>query len=155
MVAAFRSFLGHSCRVSRVVGIGLAFALGVACLSSPVHAVVYTWQVPSGAANWNVATNWLDDSVPTPLNVVPLSAATTELNFNGSGGTAYTATDDIAGAFQLNVLRLNSSATVAETIAAGTGNSLSFVTQRHHDAHHRAERHGRVHDRRPSRPRTC
>src|ERR1700735_108596 len=51
------------------------------------------------SGTWNLAGHW-------PPNSIPSSSATTELDFTGTGG--YTSTDDIAGAFQLNILNLSS-----------------------------------------------
>jgi hypothetical protein len=85
----------------------------------PASAAQSTWDGLDGV--WSLGTNWTPDGVP-------LSAIDTELIFAGSGATPYTATNDIAGAFQLNKLTLNSTATVAETIAMNVGSSLSFVS---------------------------
>ena len=58
----------------------------------------------------------------------PTGSATENLTFNGTGATPYTATDNFAGLFSLNVLTLNSTASVSETIASSAlTNTLSFA----------------------------
>jgi fibronectin-binding autotransporter adhesin len=73
--------------------------------------------------DWNTAGNW------SPTGV-PVSAATTELDFGGSGSTAYTSTNDIgAGTFTLNEMQFNSSASATEIIAPSVAaNTLTFAT---------------------------
>ncbi len=84
---------------------------GGASIGAPVTGTL------SAAMNWDVA---------------PVAGLTTELHFNGSGGTAYVATDDLGTAnspsFVLNSMQLFSTATVGETIAAANSsiNSLTF-----------------------------
>ena len=96
----------------------------------------YVWQGTGSTTtpttgSWNTSSNWSGGT--------PTSAATTELDFNASsnnasGGTPgrYTSTDNISGAFQLNILALNSSAGAAvgdnQTIAASSSSDyLEFV----------------------------
>ena len=58
---------------------------------------------------------------------MPASSATTELDFD-SGTATYTSTDNISGAFQLNILTLAmGTGTATATIAALTNSSLDFV----------------------------
>jgi fibronectin-binding autotransporter adhesin len=73
--------------------------------------------------DWNTAGNWSPSGIPT-------SASTTELDFNGSGGTAYTSTNDIGSTtFTLNEIQFGSSASVINTIAANTSaNTLTFIS---------------------------
>jgi autotransporter-associated beta strand protein len=68
------------------------------------------------SGDWNTAGHWSSNSVPTGSN-------TTELDFLGAT-SSYTATDDISGAFVLNLLKLDASNSV---IAANSGDSLSFA----------------------------
>jgi autotransporter-associated beta strand protein len=61
---------------------------------------------------------------------VPVSSTGTELDFNGSGATAYTSTNNIgSGSFTLNEIQFNSTATVAELITgtSTTANTLTFA----------------------------
>jgi fibronectin-binding autotransporter adhesin len=106
----------------------IAVAAAAGPLLSPILAqraagATFTYTGPGGTAaapttgNWNAAGNWVGG--------LPASNAATELVFGGSGGTAYTATNDV-GAFTLNLLTLNSTATVAESISSAT--VLSFAT---------------------------
>jgi fibronectin-binding autotransporter adhesin len=97
-----------------------AMGLGVAITAVPAVAAVSTWQGASPGTtadprtgNWNTAGNWSPSGVPS-------SSTATELDFNGSTATAYTATNNISGTFTLNILKLNSTASVQETIAGGT-----------------------------------
>ena len=78
-----------------------------------------TWTA-TASGNWSTAGNW-------DVNGVPVSVATTVVQFNNNGTTAYTATQDIAASFQLNGLIVNSTSTGAITITDATGNALSFV----------------------------
>lgn len=74
----------------------------------------YVWN--NTTANWGVGANW------TPTGPPP-SAATTTLTFGGTGGTAYTSTNDVANPFVLNGITFNSAATVTNIIA---GSALNF-----------------------------
>ena len=102
----------------------LAMALTAAALLSilPSRAVAqtnpYTWNL-TASGNWNTAADWLNGNNTAE---VPPSGATTQIIFAGS--TTYTATDNIAGAFSLNSLTISNTGTT--TIAASTGDSLSF-----------------------------
>ena len=40
-------------------------AMIVACSMLPCEAAVRTWCGPSGEQDWNAATNWVDEAVPT------------------------------------------------------------------------------------------
>jgi fibronectin-binding autotransporter adhesin len=123
---ARHTFLG--CRGNsfhrRTNGLLMAAITGIAGGALSVHAAS-TWTGPSGTTsnpttgNWNLAGNWSPSGVPA-------SANTTALIFSDSGTTGFTSTDDISGAFTLNSLTLNSSDTHIDTIAAGSGNSLTL-----------------------------
>jgi autotransporter-associated beta strand protein len=81
----------------------------------------WTWnQTTSG--NWNTSTNWAEGTVPA-------SAATTQLTFNASGTTSYTATNNIGAAtFTLNRLTVNNTGTGTVTITgAAAANTLTFA----------------------------
>jgi fibronectin-binding autotransporter adhesin len=69
------------------------------------------------SGNWSVSGNW---------DTAPISSTTTILGFAGSGSTAYTSTDDIAGAFTLNQITLSNTSTVTDFLNASTGSSLNF-----------------------------
>ncbi len=103
----------HSRSFRRAALISSAAAL----LAPAAFSATFTWSNSTG--NWSDPTRWSPSS--------PVSAADTELVFGGTGGTGYTSTDDLGTAFSLNILTLNSTATVAETIAATAGSSLNFV----------------------------
>ncbi len=122
--------IGTLCRVRRGRQALLAAtvaALGGATAGPRVAAGnTYTYQGPGTAAqpltgNWSPNASWAEGTAPA-------SNASNVLSFGGSaGGSAYTSTDDITGALGLNALVLNSAdAANIETIAAGTGNSLTF-----------------------------
>jgi hypothetical protein len=118
-----------------IKGVGGFFALVLVLvallgLASPAGAAVYYWTGgQTGAASttnpltgsWSVAGNW-SPSAGT-------SSTTTELDFGGSTAQAgpYTATDDIAGAFQLQYLRLLSTDTNDTNVIAASGGTLNFV----------------------------
>ena len=97
----------------------------------PSQADSYTYTGPGNIlapATGNFSNGFTDTSTST-AGVTPLSSALTTLTFGGSGSTAYIATDDFSGALTLNVLTLNSTATVSETIAplsTSLTNSLRF-----------------------------
>ena len=109
----------------------LAAAAGAAAWAGTARGqnVVYTYTGPGGTptapvtGDFNTAGNFNGNSA------APVSSATTELDFGGSGATAYTATNNIStGTFDLNEIQFNSTATVTETIAAATSaNTLTFV----------------------------
>ncbi len=94
-------------------------ATGIVALSAPLlNAATFTWlNTNSGTVNWSTAGAWI---------LAPLagdSAVTTDLIFNGTGTTQYSAINDLANPFLLNSLTLNSTATVTETIG---GSALNF-----------------------------
>ena len=103
-------------RLSRVLPI-----LSTSILAAAVphlSAATFTWlDTNTGTLNWSAgAWNPLAPAAGDSLT-------TTDLIFNGSGATQYTANNDVANPFLLNTLTLNSTATVAQTIG---GNTLSF-----------------------------
>ena len=110
--------------------VGATFGPAGAALAANGNTV-YNWQGPGGSfitpttGNWSTNTNW---DIGTPA-----SGANTELDFGGTGTTAYSSNDDIANAFTLNQITLNSAASVAETIGIATpaptpAPTLTFVT---------------------------
>ena len=110
-------------------------ALVAACLGSAAGsawATVFVYTPANTATNvWSAGTNWSPGA--------PVSSATTELTFVGTNtdviasGLTNTNTDDIAGAFSLNIMDLQgtgpatggTAATI--TIAAAGGSNLNFV----------------------------
>jgi hypothetical protein len=82
-----------------------------------------TW-VGTGNANWSNVASW-DPAAGAPSTG---GSTTTVLQFNNSGSTTYTATNDLGNPFQLNGLILNSSSSGSTTITDLASNSLSFVT---------------------------
>ena len=122
---AARRFAAHRRHLAQFAALGTLALVGLAAQPASAQS---TYVGPSGTAtlpktgSWSVATNW------SP-NGVPVSGSTTSLLFGGSSGagTIYTSTDDIAGAFSLNSLTFNSTATATDTIAASAGSSLNFV----------------------------
>lgn len=103
---------GPACRVVCVFALIISFQNSELWGQSPSN----TW---NGTASdlWSNAANWTGGA--------PASAAATVLQFNASGSTTYTATNDIANPFLLNGLLLNSSST---NPIALSGSDLSFVT---------------------------
>jgi autotransporter-associated beta strand protein len=99
----------------------LALLLGVIAAAPAVAQNTYSWQ-PTTSGNWNVGTNWLDQ-----LNNpgVPLSGTDTQLVFNASGTTSYTATNDV-GPFTLNRLTVNNTGTGTVTIAGSATNTFTL-----------------------------
>ncbi|TDU81529.1 putative secreted protein with PEP-CTERM sorting signal [Prosthecobacter fusiformis] len=73
------------------------------------------WNVTTG--NWNVAANWL----PATL---PVSANDLHLKFNATG--SYVSTNNL-GPFTLNRLTVNNTGNGTLTLAASTGNTLTFA----------------------------
>jgi autotransporter-associated beta strand protein len=84
---------------------------------SAASAQTSVWTGTTGS--WSTAGNWSPASVP-------LSGASTVLEF-GHTGTAYVATDDIAGDFQLNVLRFTGSTGGNISLLRSASQSLVFV----------------------------
>ena len=119
--------MGKSLTLKRSRVLAAAIAGTFAGWHQSAQGVTYIWTGPGGttaapvSGNWNNAANWSGG--------LPISANAAELDFNGSGGVAYTATDDIAGSFILNILKLGSTDTaVTEVISDGgvTTNNLSL-----------------------------
>jgi len=99
---------------------GCLLSLGAITLivSPKAQAATFTWKGAGTEAtpttgNWNVSTNWTG-GVPSGTNPT--------LIFQGSGGTAYTATNNLSIAD--STIQLNSSASVTETIA---GNNFAEI----------------------------
>ncbi len=84
-------------------------------LAATASAQVTNIWTNASSGNWADTTNW------SPL--APLSAPATILQFNASGTTAYTASNNLANPFQLNRLVLNSSSSGQITLA---GSALQF-----------------------------
>ncbi len=86
----------------------------LAVVAPALSAATFTWlDTNSGVLNWSAAA-W-NPTAPTALD----SLIATDLIFNGSGGTQYTANNNLASPFLLNTLTLNSTATVTQTIGVG------------------------------------
>ena len=99
-------------RLSRRLHVLSASILGL--IAPHLHAATFTWlETNSGILNWSAGA-W-NPLAPTALD----SLITTDLIFNGSGTTQYTANNNLASPFLLNTLTLNSSATVTQTIGFG------------------------------------
>jgi fibronectin-binding autotransporter adhesin len=92
-----------------VVGVGTNQAMATSTYIGPGGTVA----APT-SGDWNTAGNWSPTGVPA-------SSFTTELDFRGT--STYTATDDIAGVFDLNILKYNGS---GSSIAANSSSSLLF-----------------------------
>ena len=104
-------------RISRVLPILSASIISAA--APHLSAAPFTWlDTNSGVLNWSAGA-WT--TTPTGAD----SLITTDLIFNGTGATQYTANNDLANPFLLNSLTLNSTATVVETIG---GSALNFNT---------------------------
>jgi autotransporter-associated beta strand protein len=72
---------------------------------------------------WSLGSNWLSGTAP------PSGGGTTlVLQFDASGATAYTATNDRGNPFNLNGYIFNSSSSGLITLVNATTNSLVFVT---------------------------
>ena len=107
-------------RLSSWLVLSTTLTLGV---SQRVRAATYTWNGPSDLWNtnaegfWSTASNW---SGTAPLG----TDSTGILDFNLPGG--YTATNDLAGAFQLNQLVFNVGVEAPALPTTVNGNQLSF-----------------------------
>ena len=109
----------------------LAASSASCVLSSRLNGATFTYTAPSlgnsaPGDSWSAGTNW---------NAVPVSAATTTLNFItsatgalNSGVTVYS-NDDIAGNFILNALSFTEAGPATGTVPVQTinGNTLEFV----------------------------
>jgi fibronectin-binding autotransporter adhesin len=98
----------------------LAFAiLVVGSAKAAAQAPTNTWTA-TATGNWSTSGNW------TPVAVPASNAATTVLQFNASGSTSYTATNDL-GAFSLFGINLNSTSSNPITLA-DTGTGITFAS---------------------------
>jgi fibronectin-binding autotransporter adhesin len=86
--------------------------------SAAAQPATNTW-IGTASGNWSNAANW-------DANGVPLSQGTTVIQFNNSGSSSYTATQDMAAAFQLNGMVFNSSSSSGTTVNNAAGDALSF-----------------------------
>jgi hypothetical protein len=106
----------------------LAAAVGAGSLfSSFAQAATWTWTGGGSTStpttgSWNAAANWSPASIPS-------SANTTALQFNGSGSTVYTSTNNITNQI-VGTISLNSTASVTNGIAGtnslNTNNSVTI-----------------------------
>jgi autotransporter-associated beta strand protein len=82
-----------------------------------------TWNNFVGTNNFNVGSNWLEGTVP-------VSGATTVLNFGGSGADSYTAVQNISNPFIVNKINLTSSASgpviIGGTVPQTAANTIRF-----------------------------
>ena len=123
----------HRRRAATAAVVAAAAAAAVVGPGQRAHAAntVYTYTGPGGTAtapttgDFNTSTNFIGG---VPANGTSTSSAT-ELDFNGSGATAYTAIDDLTpGPLYLTEIQLNSSASVTELLnASSPSNVLGFV----------------------------
>lgn len=81
----------------------------------------WTWNQTTNGT-WNTASNWVEGTVP-------VSDPTTQLTFNATGTTSYTATNNIGAAtFTLNRLTVNNTGTGTVTITgAAAANTFTFA----------------------------
>jgi autotransporter-associated beta strand protein len=110
------SALAHKLRNFQLVG-GL-----LATMALTIPASAQTWKTTGTAGgNWNTPAKWTPTGVPT-------SSYSTSLTFTSTILTgAYTATDNIAGTFELNAITFNTGIIgTGITIAASGGSQLSF-----------------------------
>ena len=131
-MASKRPFLRRS-GAKKLVSIAAAASAALSGVVSPISRAADTNAISSYtgggttiapvSGNWNTATHW--SPVGIPASSVS-SVSDTELDFGGSGSTAYTSTNDVPSPpFSLNQIQLSSTASVAETI---TGSGLNFGT---------------------------
>jgi fibronectin-binding autotransporter adhesin len=99
----------------------LASAVTAACAAPAWANTPYAYTGPGGTASSPTTGNFSTGFGGT----APVSSATTELDFGGFGGIAYTATNDI-GPFNLNALNLSSVDTVTETIASSVPANILY-----------------------------
>jgi hypothetical protein len=110
----------------------IAWLTGILSVLAPLganaqQAPTNTWSATT-SGNWSNAANWTPAAVPTS------NAATTVLQFNASGTTSYTATNDIADPFSLLGVIANSSSTSPITLAGGAltvsaAGTIGFINQ--------------------------
>lgn len=109
----------------------LAVWAAVATLPSAgvLGATPYQWvgsgsTTTPGNGNWSSTTAW----TPATPSATYLGGSDVQLTFNHTSGTAaYTSTNDIVGAFQLNKLQITNNGNSGSKIGFGTGASLQFV----------------------------
>jgi fibronectin-binding autotransporter adhesin len=122
--AVIRAVSGRSKR-GRALAMAVAAAGGVAAMPRASVATTYAYTGPGGTATSPTTGTWTPNA-DWAGSAAPVSSTSNVLTFGGSG-TAYTSTDDNAGAFSLNALVLGSTDTVnTDVIANISGSSLSF-----------------------------
>jgi fibronectin-binding autotransporter adhesin len=102
--------------------IPIAVASGYLLWGGTVRATTYTWTGGVSTSNpasgiWNTTGNWSGG--------IPSSSSSTELDFDGSGSTAYTSTNNTGSNFVFGSIHLNSSASVSDTIAESSGDDFA------------------------------
>jgi fibronectin-binding autotransporter adhesin len=102
---------GTPVRITRRLSLTLLLLL-CGSLSNTAHAQTNTWTGQGTDDNWSTAGNWNS-------NGVPVSAATTGLDFTGSAATS----NNDLGTFQLNLLQFDVAADLTLS-----GNDLDFVS---------------------------
>jgi T5SS/PEP-CTERM-associated repeat protein len=101
-------------RRSRAACLAVASAAAVVSLAAPSSA--QTWLNPN-TGSWSVPGNWVN-------NIVPVSGATTVVNFNAVAAQSYSAFQNIAAPFTLNAINFNNSGSGLITVS---GQQIQFA----------------------------
>src|SRR3954469_23875868 len=94
--------------IRRCLWASLLSALAVSSAERAAGQVPTNTWIATASGSWSTTTNW--DTAPAAGG-----SSSTVLQFNNSGSTVYTATNDL-GTFQLNGLILNSSSSGLTTL---------------------------------------
>jgi hypothetical protein len=113
-------------RKAKKAAVAVAVAVA-ACVLFPAAAPAQSFVFPpnftwtSGATdNWSTGSNW------TPVGPPPSTVSSTVLQFNATGTTTYTATNDVADPFTLFSAQFNSFSSGTVNLAGG---ALNFANQ--------------------------
>jgi fibronectin-binding autotransporter adhesin len=120
------AFTAASQRRRRNRGARAGIALAVATVSvANVYAATSTYTGGGSGTtstpvtgSWNTSGNWSPSGVPSS------NSSSTVLDFNGSGSTAYTSTNNISN-FKFGTIALDSTASVTENIAESSGDDFA------------------------------
>ncbi len=99
----------------------LLCVIGLRAIAAVAQVPTDIW-ISTTSGNWSDGTRWLDGTAP-PIG----GGATQILEFDASGATAYTATNDRGNPFSLNGYIFNSSSSGLISLANASSNALTFV----------------------------
>jgi hypothetical protein len=119
-----RGYSMAAMRRARALTLAAGAALSVAALAAPAQAqFVWANNTSTSPQNWSVGSNW---SGPAPVAGGSIND-TVQMTYNFGSG-AFVSNNDLAGAYNLNALTMDSQAAGGFTLSVTAGGSFAFNT---------------------------